>query len=75
MLAAEEDGMSASLVACRQLGVVFVCAKIFAIEPVAHWSWWWVTAPFWGVFVLQALATPALKSMARYEKRRWPGGR
>jgi len=33
-------------------GVIFVCCKIFGIEPVVHWSWWWVTLPFWGGFVL-----------------------
>lgn len=27
--------------------LVFVCAKIFGVDPVAHWSWWWVLAPFW----------------------------
>lgn len=34
------------------LGVIFVCAKVFGFEPVANWSWWWVTAPFWGGFAL-----------------------
>lgn len=37
------------------LGVVFVCAKIFGFEPVASWSWWWVTAPFWGGVALFVL--------------------
>ena len=30
------------------LGVVFVTLKLLGIAPVAAWSWWWVTAPFWG---------------------------
>lgn len=34
------------------LGVVFVTLKLLAIEPVASWSWWWVTAPFWGGLAL-----------------------
>lgn len=40
------------------LGVVFVTLKLLAIEPVASWSWWWVTAPFWGglALVLAVLA-------------------
>lgn len=34
------------------LGIVFVVMKLIGIEPVASWSWWWVTAPFWGGFAL-----------------------
>ena len=30
------------------LGVVFVTCKIIGVAPIAGWSWWWVTAPFWG---------------------------
>ena len=31
------------------LGVVFVTLKLCG---VINWSWWWVTAPFWGGFAL-----------------------
>ena len=31
------------------LGVVFVTLKL---TGVIDWSWWWVTAPFWGGFVI-----------------------
>jgi hypothetical protein len=31
------------------LGVVFVTLKLLG---VIDWSWWWVTAPFWGGFAL-----------------------
>lgn len=34
------------------LGIAFVVMKLIGIEPVASWSWWWVTAPFWGGFAL-----------------------
>ena len=34
------------------LGVLFVTLKLTGIDPVANWSWWWVTLPFWGGFVL-----------------------
>ena len=27
------------------LGVLFVALKLLGI---INWSWWWVTAPFWG---------------------------
>jgi small Trp-rich protein len=44
------------------LGVVFVTLKLIGIQPVADWSWWWVTAPFWGGFalLLAVLAVAAL---------------
>ena len=31
------------------LGVVFVALKL---TGHINWSWWWVTAPFWGGFAL-----------------------
>jgi hypothetical protein len=31
------------------LGVVFIVLKLC---KVIDWSWWWVTAPFWGGLVL-----------------------
>ena len=31
------------------LGIVFVVLKLVG---VIDWSWWWVTAPFWGGFAL-----------------------
>lgn len=37
------------------LGVVFVTLKLVGVAPVAEWSWWWVTAPFWGGFALIAI--------------------
>lgn len=44
------------------LGIVFVTLKLLGITAVATWSWWWVTAPFWGVLaiVLVILALMAL---------------
>lgn len=40
------------------LGVAFVVLKLMGY---IDWSWWWVTAPFWGGFalVLGLLATAA----------------
>jgi len=32
------------------LGIVFIALKLTNIDPVASWSWWWVTLPFWGGF-------------------------
>jgi hypothetical protein len=31
------------------IGVVFITLKLC---DVIDWSWWWVTAPFWGPFAL-----------------------
>ena len=45
------------------LGVLFVALKLIGVSPVAHWSWWWVTAPFWGGFVL-VLAIVAIVALA-----------
>jgi hypothetical protein len=60
------------------LGVVFVTLKLLGIAPVAAWSWWWVTAPFWGglalliVVALVGLAIIAMMAgvLALLEKRR-----
>lgn len=39
---------SGGISAIGLLGVVFVLLKLFGLTEVATWSWWWVTAPFWG---------------------------
>jgi len=39
------------------LGVAFVCLKL---THVIGWSWWWVTAPFWGVWALVILIVGVL---------------
>ncbi len=33
---------------CGLLGVLFVGLKLTGF---IDWSWWWVTAPFWGGFL------------------------
>ena len=35
--------------ACQALGIVFVTLKL---THYIDWSWWWVTAPFWGPFAI-----------------------
>lgn len=27
--------------------LIFLTLKLLEIEPVASWSWWWVTSPLW----------------------------
>jgi hypothetical protein len=29
------------------LFLIFLVLKLAKIEPVANWSWWWVTSPLW----------------------------
>lgn len=37
------------------LGIIFVLCKIFSVAPIADWSWWLVTAPFWGGLAIFAI--------------------
>jgi hypothetical protein len=37
---------------CGLLGCLFVALKLCG---VINWSWWWVTAPFWGSLALVAI--------------------
>lgn len=30
------------------LGLMFIGFKLGEVGVVKDWSWWWVTAPFWG---------------------------
>ena len=39
------------------LGLIFVTLKLVGVEPVANWSWWWVTVPFWGGIALVSVVT------------------
>lgn len=34
------------------LGIAFIILKLC---HVINWSWWWVTAPFWGMIALAVL--------------------
>lgn len=40
-----ESNSSGGISVAGLLGVVFVTLKL---THVIDWSWWWVTAPFWG---------------------------
>jgi hypothetical protein len=51
-MSAESKASSGGVSILGILGVVFVVMKLAGIGDVANWSWWWVTAPFWGGFVL-----------------------
>lgn len=53
------------------LGVVFVTLKLIG---VIDWSWWWVTAPFWGgialVLSIAGCAFLVVAVLNLFEKRR-----
>lgn len=55
------------------LGVAFVVLKLMGIIT---WSWWWVTAPFWGpvvlllVVCLVAVAVWAVAEVSRSSRAR-----
>lgn len=62
------------------LGVLFVGLKL---GGVIDWSWWWVTAPFWGsavfalvllaiIFALAFVATRAEERAGKAARRRRP---
>lgn len=41
------------------VGVVFIVLKLCGVQPIASWSWWWVTLPIW-IQPLFAIAVLAL---------------
>lgn len=48
------------------LGVVFVTLKLCG---VINWSWWWVTAPFWGGIALFLVIATVMVGIAVAVKR------
>lgn len=45
----EKSNSNDSSIVLGLLGVAFIVLKLC---KVIDWSWWWVTAPFWGGLVL-----------------------
>ncbi len=48
----KESTASSGISTLGLLGVVFVTLKLC---NVINWSWWWVTAPFWGGLALAVI--------------------
>ena len=48
-VSSSSSSSSGGIGAVGLLGVLFVALKLLGI---IDWSWWWVTAPFWGGFAL-----------------------
>lgn len=38
------------------LGLIGVAFVVLKLCHVIDWSWWWVTAPFWGLLAVAAVA-------------------
>ena len=51
------------------LGVTFVILKILGVKPIGDWSWWWVTAPFWGGFALALVVLSIVAIIALWVER------
>ena len=51
---------------CGLLGIAFVILKLC---EVIDWSWWWVTCPFWGGFVLYIVILTILTLIALLFRR------
>lgn len=61
----KSSSTSGGIGVCGLLGVAFVILKLCG---VINWSWWWVTAPFWGgaalaLAVIAAIGFVALLTM------------
>lgn len=71
-MSASTSTSSSGLGLCSILGIIFICAKVFEIAPIASWSWWWVLSPFWigflffaAVLALIALVAGAIAIFSR----------
>lgn len=47
MASSKESSQSGGIGVCGLMFIVFLMLKLAGIGVVAHWSWWWVTAPLW----------------------------
>lgn len=71
----ESSSSSSGVSAVGLLGVAFVVLKLCGI---INWSWWWVTAPFWGgvalilavLLVIGVVVLPAKAYSAHRRKQR-----
>lgn len=64
MSKSDSGANSAGTIVSGMLGVAFVVLKLCG---VINWSWWWVTAPFWGMLaiVIAILAVVAIVWLVR----------
>lgn len=36
-------------------GAIFVVFLVLKLTSVIDWSWWWITAPLWGILALATI--------------------
>lgn len=48
--------------------LIGICFIVLKITGFIDWSWWYVTMPFWGVFILSVLAAVLLKIHYKQKK-------
>lgn len=60
-MADKSTNSSGGIGVCGLLGVVFVTLKLC---HVIHWSWWWVTCPFWAPVAIVFLVLACLFAFA-----------
>jgi len=74
----DESKSTASSAGTGLSGLVFLLflgLKLAGVAPVSEWSWWWVTAPLWGVaclvMAIMLIALPFVYiSAVRKDKRK-----
>lgn len=50
----DSNASSSGISGIGLLLVIFICAKVFEIGPIAHWGWFWVFSPMWMPLVVLA---------------------
>jgi len=46
------------------LGMTFIVFLTLKLTGYIAWSWWWVTAPIWGAFVLSVVSILLIATVA-----------
>jgi hypothetical protein len=41
-------------------GIIFVVFLVLKLLGILTWSWWWITAPLWIGFIIEAVIFPAI---------------
>lgn len=52
--------------------LLFLTFLVLKLTDVVSWSWWWVTAPIWGVFIvalIYAIAVGVMEAMETPEQK------
>ena len=50
--------------------LLFLVFLVLKLTDYIDWSWWWVTAPLWGCFVIVVLCVIGLALIEHYAENR-----